>query len=440
MQRFFSITTQRALSIVILALLLGLIGLAQTVSRGRSAEAEGGQPRPEPSHVQRRANPGLFFVDYRHLNGGKDGVALIDLNPESATFGQILQKTEIGDGVLPHHLYFDSEERRLYTTALGGANLYELILDRGRDGVPTITRVVPIDTGGNLVGEDMYFTRDNSRYYVTFMGGQGNEKGGSVGVFDARTNRLIETIQAPVPEGSASGKPFIMHPHGISANEAIGKLMVTSTNDPVAVRTVGNTVTEIDLATNQVVKTHLVAEGPDDLSLPVEVLLLRDDLPPFALVTTVNGGDIWVAPYDKSAGSFGAFVKQVDGSDQGLGVALEFYIHRDHHGEKELYVSFGVPGVINVYSLNALPALPLKRTLRAAPGTHHMAFFQTASGRELVVAQNNLLNLDNLNAGSLMVLDSHTGEVLGVVAMAAQHGLMPESIESAFGHGADTHH
>src|SRR3712207_8939806 len=47
-------------------------------------------------------------------------------------------------------------------------------------------------------------------------------------------------------------------------------------------QTVGNTVTEIDLATNRVLRTHLVADGPEDLSLPVEVLLLRDDLPPFA--------------------------------------------------------------------------------------------------------------------------------------------------------------
>jgi hypothetical protein len=431
---------KRFLSIATLALLVGVIGLVQITSRGSSAGADVGQPQPDTYAERPRNNPGLFFVDYRHLGGGKDGVALIDLNPESEHFGQILERTEIGEGVLPHHLYFDTKEERLYTTALSGANLYELILDRGRDGVPTISRVVPIDTGGNLVGEDMYFTRDGSRYYVTFMGGQGNEKGGSVGVFDARTNRLLEVIQAPVPDDPASGTPFIMHPHGISANEAIGRLMVTSTNDPVAVRTIGNTVTEIDLATNQVLRTHLVADGPDDLSLPVEVLLLRDDLPPYALVTTVNGGDIWVAPYDSTTGEFGRFVKQVDGSDQGLGVALEFYIHTNHHGEKELYVSFGAPGVVNVYGLDALPTLPLKRTLRAAPGAHHMAFFQTESGRELVVVQNNLLNLDQLNAGSLMVLDTHTGELLGTVAMAAQHGLMPESIESAFGHGADIHH
>jgi hypothetical protein len=179
-----------------------------------------------------RRNPGLFFVDYRHLGGGKDGVAMLDLNPESKHFGKVMQRKDIGAGVLPHHLYFNHDESRLYTTALGGSTLYEIILDNGADGVPRISRFVPIDTGGNLVGEDIYFTRDGSRFYMTFMGGKGGAKGGTVGVFDARTNKLLETIEAPVPADPASRQPFLMHPHGISANEDLGLLMVTSTIHP----------------------------------------------------------------------------------------------------------------------------------------------------------------------------------------------------------------
>jgi DNA-binding beta-propeller fold protein YncE len=387
-----------------------------------------------------RANPGLFFVDYRHLNGGKDGVALLDLNPESKHFGKVLQRKAIGEGVLPHHLYFNNDESRLYTTALGGSMLYELILDKGRDGVPRITRVVPIETGGNRVGEDIYFTRDGSRFYMTFMGGQGGPKDGTVGVFDARTNELIETIQA-LPDDANPAKPFISHAHGISANEDLGILMVTNTINPADLASeVGNTVTAIDMATNDVRSTHLVADNPQDLSQPVEVLLTRDDLPPFALVTTINGGDIWVAPYDAETSAFGTFIKQVDGGAQGLGVALELYIHANHHGEKELYVSFGLPGIVNVYGLDQLPELPLKRTLHAGAGAHHMAFFETEGGRELVVVQNNLLNAPGLNAGTLQVIDTHTGELVGTVDLPAEYGLMPESIESALGHGADLHH
>jgi len=412
----------------LIALLIGIVSLTTMMSAG----ARRGK-------IDERSKPGLFFVDYRHLNGGKDGVLLLDLDPESPQFGTILQNMEIGAGVLPHHLYFDRTERRLYTTALGGSYLYALKLAKGRDGVPRITRVVPIDTGGNQVGEDMYFTEDNKRFYMTFMGGQGGDPDGTVGLFDARSNKLLKTIAAPGSD-STSSTPFIMHPHGISANEALGKLMVTNTAHPTLPKNIGNSVTEIDMRTNEAVRTYLVAESPTELTNPVEVLLTRGDLPPFALVSTVNGGDIWVAPYDAATGQFGLFVQKVDGAKEGLDVALEFYIHTNHHGEKELYVSFGVPGVVKVYSLDRLPELPLKRTLPAGPGAHHMAFFETTSGREVMVIQNNLLNIPGLNGGTMQVIDTHTGEVIQTLDLAAQHSLMPEAIESAFGHGADVHH
>lgn len=333
------------------------------------------QPVAPPHGDHEHASPSLTFVGFTDLNGGADGVALIDLDPDSEHFGEIIQRDDISPGVVPHHLYFNRDESRLYTTALGGDRLYEIILVRDANGVPAISEIVPIDAGDNIVGEDMYFTEDGSRFYMTFMGGQSGDKDGSVGVFDAQTNELLKTISAPVPDDPAGGKPFILWPHGISANEALGVLMVTSTNHPDLQSGAGNTVTAIDLATDEPVSTHLVAERWDDLSAPVEVLLLRDDLPPFALATTVNGSDIWVAPYDEATQSYREFTKQVAGAEAGLGVALEFYIHTNQAGEKDLYVSFAHPGVVNVYSLDSLPALPLKRTLLAEAGAHHMLFF-----------------------------------------------------------------
>ncbi len=226
----------------------------------------------------------------------------------------------------------------------------------------------------------------------------------------------------------------------VRMHSVLDVLMVTSTIHHDLTTGVGNTVTAIDMNTNEVERTYLLAESWEDFSSPVEVLLLRDGLPPYALVTTMLGGDIWVAPYDREAQQFGEFVKQVEGADEGLGWALEFYIHENHHGEKELYVSFADPGVINVYSLDNLPELTLKRTLPAAPGAHHMTFFDTESGREVVVVQNNLLNLSGINDGSLMAVDIYTGEVLGTLDMPTEYALMPESIESAHGHGHDYHH
>lgn len=424
--KFIHKTTWIAALISVAILGLTLVIAAEARSKG-------------PQHPQ--ADPGLVFVDYRHLDGGKDGVVLMNLDPESEAFGAILQKREIGEGVLPHHLYFNRDQTRLYTTALGGANLYEIKLDNGRDGLPHMGWIKGIDTGANRVGEDIYFTEDGRRYYVTFMGGQGGDQGGSIGVFDAKTNALIEEIIAPVPAELPAAEPFILWPHGISANEELGLMMVTSTIHDDLQTGVGNTVTLIDMETNQPLKTYLVSESWDELSSPVEVIMLRDGLPQVALVSTMIGGDIWMSEYDEAVGIYGEFEKVIEGDDEGLAWPLEFYIYENHLGQKELYISFAVPGVINVYSLDDLSnGLVLKRQLPAGEGAHHMTFFETRSGREVVAVQNNLLNLDGLNSGLLTVVDIFTGEVVGVVDMPAEYGLMPESVESAFGHGHDYHH
>jgi hypothetical protein len=418
----------RAASIAV-ASILALLAFHALGQATHAAAGEADQP----------ARPGLHFVDYRHLQGGPDGVALIDLDPDSEHFGEIVQDVAIGEGVLPHHLYFDRDESRLYTTALGGSYLYEILLTH-EEGFPRISGIEAIDTGGNMVGENLYFTRDGSRFYMTFMAGLGGDTGGSVGVFDARTNELLRTITAPVPDDPASGEPFIMYAHGISANEDIGLLMVTSTIHPDLVTGVGNTVTLIDLETDEVLETYLVGDDHADATAPVEVLMLRRDQPPFALANAMLGGDVWIAAYDEAERRFGEFERAIVGAESDLAWPLEYYVHTDGSGETELYISFALPGLVNVYGLDDLPELPLRRSLPAAPGAHHMSFFETASGREVMVVQNNLLNLDDLNDGSLMVVDVHTGEVLANLDLAGEHGLMPESIESAYGHGHDYHH
>jgi DNA-binding beta-propeller fold protein YncE len=257
---------------------------------------------------------GLFFVDYRSLNGGADGVLLLNLDPESDSFGEILQTFELGEGVIPHHLYYNRDQSRLYNTTLGGEFLYELTLARDENGVPTITGSTVIDTGENVVGENIFFSEDGDHFWMTFLGGLGGERDGSIGVFDAHSNELLQTIVAAEPEDPTSGQPFILYPHGISANEELGYMVVTSTVHPDLMTGMGNTVTLIDMETNEPVQTVMVAESWDDLSQPVEILLLRDGLPSYVLVTTVMGGDVWIASFDEETARIGEFSKVIDGS------------------------------------------------------------------------------------------------------------------------------
>jgi DNA-binding beta-propeller fold protein YncE len=374
----------------------------------------------------------LFFIDYRNLEEGADGMAVIELDPESTDFGSISSKLELGVGVLPHHIYYDNDAKKLYTTALGGSYLYQIKTGEDHNGSPILISAKAINTGGNTVGEDIFFTSDG-RYFMTFMGGSGGSKDGSIGVFNAKDNQLIKTIKAPI---ETNPDKFIMYPHGISVNEKKGLMMVTSTIHPDLTSGMGNTCTLLDINTYELKKTYQVADSPTDLSSPVEVLLLRGEFPQYALATTMLGGDIWIAPYNESTGKYDAFTKVFEGSSQGLGWALEMYI--DMNGK--LYVSFAEPGKVLVFDLSNLPHLKLLKTLNADKGAHHMAFFKTKSGKEVVAIQNNLLNLPNLNSGTINVVDIHTGETLGTVDLRTRYGMLPESIEGTNGPGNYMHH
>ncbi len=373
-----------------------------------------------------------FYIDYRSLNGKPDGIAVIELDPEAPNFGNISSKLELGVGVLPHHIYYNQSANKLYTTALGGKYLYQIKTEKDNNGQPILVAATPIDTGENTVGENLFFTNDG-RFFMTFMGGAGGLKDGSVGVFNAGNNQLIKTIKAPIQNNP---NKFIMYPHGISINEEKGLMMVTSTIHPDLTSGFGNTCTLLDLNTYEVKETYQVANSPTDLSSPVEVLLLRGKFPQYALATTMLGGDIWIAPYNPTTKKYDAFSKIFDGSTQGLGWTLEMYIDDN----SKLYVSFADPGKVLIFDISNLPQLKLLKTLTADKGAHHMAFFKTKKGKEVVAVQNNLLDIPGINSGTISIIEIETGKTLGTVDLRSKYGILPESIEGTNGPSSYMHH
>lgn len=373
-----------------------------------------------------------FYIDYRSLKGLSDGIAVIELDPEAPNFGHISSKLELGVGVLPHHLYYNQGANKLYTTALGGNYLYQIQTEKDKNGQPKLVNATPIDTGENTVGENLFFTNDG-RYFMTFMGGAGGPKDGSIGVFNASNNQLIKTIKAPI---QTNPNQFIMYPHGISVNEEKGLMMVTSTIHPDLTTGMGNTCTLLDMNTYELKETYLVADSQTDMSSPVEVLLMRGKFPQFALATTMLGGDIWIAPYNTTTKKYDAFSKIFDGSTQGLGWTLEMYIDDN----SRLYVSFADPGKVLVFDISNLPQLKLLKTLTADKGAHHMVFFKTKKGKEVVAVQNNLLDIPNLNSGTISVIEIETGKTLGTIDLRNKYGILPESIEGTNGPSSYMHH
>ena len=334
---------------------------------------------------------GLPTLDTKH------SIAIVELDPESEQFGEILSEVEQPDMEHPlHHLYY-SPNGRLYSTGLDpSCSLAEIGLSRDSNGAPVISGFTCLDTQGQMVGEDIMWASSNGQEYmfVTFMGGVGGDDGGTVGVFDPQTNEVVKVIEARKSQ-VGEGEPYIMYPHGISAFE--DRMVVTSTVHPDLATGVGNVLTIIDLNTLEPIENITVEkEKPLNFpSSPVEVLFARPtmhpEIEPAILANTMFGFETWKVPYDAASKSFGEAEVIYSGVANETAVPLEFY-----GSEDELFISHALPGVVKRYELAALPELVSSGPdIVADPGAHHMIFFTSASGRDLIAIQNNLLNLGN---------------------------------------------
>jgi DNA-binding beta-propeller fold protein YncE len=364
----------------------------------------GGGKKSATTKTSMTKEPALIaVVDYTSDDAqGADGVALVELNPHSKNFGKILQKVEIGKGVSPHHLYYNRDGSKLYTTALGGERLYHIQLNDNK-----ISQVTPIDTGSCQVGEDLYFTEDGSKYYLTCMGSH------EVVVFDAATDKIISQIRTD----SSNTNAFIKYPHGIAVNESIDRMIVTSTVSP-DLKDAGMNVTVIEPSTGKVLATHAMSKDGKPGSAPVELFFLPNQTVAYA--TLMFEGSLWmIGGWDEKTQEFGMIHLVDDFSTREQGVPLEMYIGP----ENKLYVSFGAPGGVNVYDIAEPIAPKLLKTLPAGAGAHHIVFHQ-----DYMFVQNNLLNLPKLNEGTISVVNWKTGQLEATVDSLVKQGLKPASI------------
>ncbi|MEH6547695.1 MAG: hypothetical protein V7701_14760 [Sneathiella sp.] len=393
---------------------------------------------------------GLPTLDTKH------SIAIVEMDPESDNFGNILDEFDQPDIEQPlHHLYY-SPAGRLYATGLDvECSFAEIGLTRDASGKPVVTKIVCIDTEGQMVGEDIMWHSVNGKDYmfVTFMGGTGGADGGSIGVFDPQTNAVVKIIEARKSE-VGEGKPFIMYPHGISAYG--DRMIVSSTIHPDLATGVGNSITVIDLNKFEAIETIVVeaAKPVGFPSSPVEVIFIRPSMvpgvTPAVLVNTMFGFETWRIPYNEADKTFGTPEVLYDGVKSGTGVPLEFY-----GNDSELFISHALPGVVKRYDLAKLPDLvPSGPDIKAEAGAHHMIFFTSKSGRKLVAVQNNLLNLGNaadndptdidfiagVNAHSVTVHDLETGEKLGTVNFREKYNKGIDNIEGLFSSGFVHHH
>ena len=124
----------------------------------------------------------------------KEGLAIVDVDPASATFGKMLMDIPLPPDLVAHHIYFNRDKSKAYITALGKSLLHVMDLTR----FPYRMKAVPVPDC--QVGEDMAFSEDNRTWYLTCMGSS------TVIMGDAMTDKPTKTIASP------SGSAFIKHP------------------------------------------------------------------------------------------------------------------------------------------------------------------------------------------------------------------------------------
>jgi DNA-binding beta-propeller fold protein YncE len=384
--------------IVILILILGAAGLGVMMLSNQGENNE----------------PILAVVDYTVSptnTSDVDGVALVDLNPNSETFGEIVQRVDIGAGVVPHHPYYNRDKTKLYTTALLGDELYAIDVHDDR-----IDSIRALDTGGCIVGEDLYFSKDETKFYLTCMGSS------TVLVFDAKTDQLIEEISAPAPADA-----FIKYPHGIAVDEKLDRMIVTETVSP-ALDDPGASVTVIEFSTGKVLSTIPVAKNGDNRGAPVEVVFHPNGK--VAYLTGMLEASLWVLVWNEQTGTFDAVLVD-DGEGRGESWPLEPLFGPDGN----LYVSWALPGHVNVYNVNNPEQPKLIRTIKTDKGAHHVDF--SKDGKYMFV-QNNMLNLEGMDAGTISVVELKSGNVVGTVNSFLDANLRAESM-ILLGGGAHSH-
>jgi DNA-binding beta-propeller fold protein YncE len=329
----------------------------------------------------------------------KEGIAFIDVDPASATYGKILKDMPLPSDLVAHHIFYNRDSSKAYVTALGKGELR--VIDMADGAMPMKTVAVP----DCQVGEDIVFSEDNATWYLTCMGSH------KVIVGDARTDQPIKAIDVP------------NYPHGIAIHDGIDRILVTSTVRATDLGDAGDKITAIEASTGKVLGSYLVSKKPSPAAeAPVEILFVPGANPPVAYVTNMYGGSLWTATWDPARNDF-VVAEAFDFAPLSVGVPLEIYFNP---AADRLYVTTAKPGHLHIFDISQNTAEPkLLKTLPTAEGAHHVAF--TKDWRYAFV-QNTLLNLPGMSDGSITVVDLKEETVVGSVDTLKEQGFNPNSI------------
>jgi DNA-binding beta-propeller fold protein YncE len=334
----------------------------------------------------------------------REGIAIMDIAPESADFGKILMEIPLPSDLVAHHIFFNRDRTKFYVTALGKSILHVVDLTK----FPY--RLRAIDVPDCQVGEDLVVSEDNKTWYLTCMGSN------NVIMGDARLDKPIKTISATNSAGAT-----ILYPHGIAIHNGIDRVIVTSTVKP-DMSDQGDSVTVLEASTGKVLSTHKIGSKPAPAkSAPVEIMFSPNADPPVMHITNMMEGTLWAGVWDPNRKAF-SFHQIDDFGTRQQGMPLEMLYNAK--GDR-LFVTTAKPGFVNLYD-NSDPRHPkFLKTIAAAAGAHHSVL---SPDERYLFVQNSLLNLDGLSDGSITVIDLTQDKILGSIDTLKTQGFNPNCI------------
>jgi DNA-binding beta-propeller fold protein YncE len=353
----------------------------------------------------------LAMVNYEskpHQVHRREGIAIIDVDPESPNFAKIINDIPLPADLVAHHIFYNKDTSKAYITALGSNPLQVIDLKK----YPYRLKTVPVPAC--KVSEDMVFSADGKTWYLTCMGSSNVIKA------DAHTDQVTQVIAAA--ETADAKTPFISHPHGIGLDDRIQRLIVTSTVRPADLGQPGETVTVIEAGSGKILSTHKLSElaSPSGVA-PVEAVFLPKAQPPRAYINTMFGGNLWTGVWNVSSQQFD-FKKIYDFAPLKQGVPLEIYFSDELD---RMYITTANPGHLNIFDLKDPEKPLLIKSIRTAGGAHHVVF---SPDERYALVQNSFLNLPDMNDGSISVIDLQQLAIKTRIDTFKKQGLNPNCI------------
>lgn len=334
----------------------------------------------------------------------REGIAIMDIDPESGNYGKVLMEIPLPSDLVAHHIFFNRDRSKAYITALGKSILHVVDLRT----FPY--RLRAIDVPDCQMGEDLAVSEDNRTWYLTCMGSD------NVIMGDALLDKPVKTVSAAKPSVAT-----IQYPHGIAIHNGIDRILVTSTVKP-DMSDAGESITVMEAGSGRVLSTHKISSKPSPAkSAPVEVMFSPNSNPPAVHITNMLEGTLWAGLWDPTSKAF-SFHQVDDFGSRQQGMPLEMLYNAK--GDR-LFVTTAKPGFVNLYD-NSDPQQPkFLKTIAAAAGAHHSVL---SPDERYLFVQNSFLNLDGMSDGSITVIDLKADKVLGSIDTLKAQGFNPNCI------------